>query len=95
MPKPLKNASARHPKSAATCANSENTSHRYLSFSAGPLHDRLQKFAADHSLRPGDLFPALRLCITGRQQGADMFRTLELLGRDRVLRRIDLALTGL
>jgi len=64
-------------------------------FSGSPLNDRLQQFAADRSLRPGDLFPALRLCVTGRQQGADMFRTLELLGRDRVLRRLDLALTGL
>lgn len=63
-------------------------------FTAGPLHDLLQHFAEQRSLRPGDLFPALRLCITGRPQGADMFRTLELLGRDRVLRRLDLALSG-
>lgn len=64
-------------------------------FEAGALHDRLQQFATVRNLKPGELFPALRLCVTGRAQGADMFRTLELLGRDRVLRRLDLALTGL
>ncbi|MFM7059519.1 MAG: glutamate--tRNA ligase [Planctomycetota bacterium] len=63
-------------------------------FTAGPLHELLQQFAASRSLRPGDLFPALRLCISGKAQGADMFRSLELLGRDRVLRRLDLSLTA-
>jgi glutamyl-tRNA synthetase len=63
-------------------------------FRAGLLHDLLQQFAVSRNVKPGELFPALRLCVTGRAQGADMFRTLELLGRDCVLRRLDLALSG-
>ena len=68
---------------------------RLPDFSSSALHDLLQQFAAGRNLKPGELFPALRLCVTGRAQGADMFRTLELLGRDRVLRRLDLALAAL
>lgn len=63
-------------------------------FGADVLHDMLQQFAVSRNVKPGELFPALRLCVTGRAQGADMFRTLELLGRDCVLRRLDLALSG-
>ncbi|MBL8814183.1 MAG: glutamate--tRNA ligase [Planctomycetaceae bacterium] len=62
-------------------------------FKAQPLHDMLQSFLTERSLKPGDLFPALRLCLTGKAQGADLFRTLELLGRDRVLTRLKKSLS--
>jgi glutamyl-tRNA synthetase len=61
-------------------------------FSASALHDLLQKFIAERQIKPGDVFPALRLCVTGKAQGADLFRTLELLGKDCVTRRLDRAL---
>jgi glutamyl-tRNA synthetase len=64
-----------------------------VDFTSGPLHDLLQNFLQQHSLKPGDLFPALRLCISGRAQGADLFRTLELLGRERVDNRLTRALS--
>ena len=64
-----------------------------VDFTAVPLHDLLQGFLQQHSLKPGDLFPALRLCISGKVQGADLFRTLELLGRERVDSRITMALS--
>jgi len=57
-------------------------------FTAGPLHDALQGILQQRGLKPGDLFPALRLCVSGRAQGADLFRTLELLGREKVDRRL-------
>jgi glutamyl-tRNA synthetase len=57
-------------------------------YSAGPLHDALQGILQQRGLKPGDLFPALRLCISGRVQGADLFRTLELLGREKADRRL-------
>ncbi len=63
-------------------------------FRAGPLHDLLQAFVTEQGLRVGDLFPALRLCVTGKAQGADLFRSLELLGRERVLRRLERSLSG-
>ncbi|MFO0975111.1 MAG: glutamate--tRNA ligase [Planctomycetaceae bacterium] len=62
-------------------------------FKAQPIHDMLQAYLTERSLKPGDLFPALRLCLTGKAQGADLFRTLELLGRDRVLSRLKKALS--
>ena len=62
-------------------------------FQAGPLHDLLQAFVAERGIRVGDLFPALRLCVTGKAQGADLFRSLELLGRERVIRRLDRSLS--
>jgi len=62
------------------------------SFTAQPLHDLLQSFAGEKQVRIGDLFPALRLCVTGKAQGADLFRSLELLGKACVLRRLDRAI---
>jgi glutamyl/glutaminyl-tRNA synthetase len=62
-------------------------------FTAQPIHDLLQGFLSERSLKPGDMFPALRLCLTGKAQGADLFRTLELLGRERVQSRLRKALS--
>ena len=59
------------------------------SFTAQPLHDLLQSFAAEKQVKVGDLFPALRLCVTGKAQGADLFQSLELLSRTSVLNRLD------
>jgi glutamyl-tRNA synthetase len=64
-------------------------------FTAVPLHDLLQDFLQQRSLKPGDLFPALRLCVSGKAQGADLFRTLELLGRERVDSRMTMRLSGI
>ncbi len=58
-------------------------------FTAAALHDLLQAFVTEKEVKAGDLFPAVRLCITGKAQGADLFRSLELLGRERVLNRLD------
>ncbi len=60
-----------------------------VSFDAASLHDLLQAFAAEKQVKVGDVFPALRLCVTGKAQGADLFRSLELLGRECVIRRLD------
>ncbi len=62
------------------------------SFMATSLHDLLQAFAAEKEVKVGDLFPALRLCVTGKAQGADLFRSLELLGKVKVLIRLDRSL---
>jgi glutamyl-tRNA synthetase len=58
-------------------------------FRAEPLHQLVQDFVTRKSIKAGDLFPALRLCVTGKAQGTDLFATLELLGQERVIRRID------
>ena len=61
-------------------------------FVAGPIHDLLQGFSAEKQVKVGDVFPALRLCVTGKAQGADLFKSLELLGRECVVRRMDRAI---
>lgn len=61
-------------------------------FDAATLHDLVQRFVDDREIRFGAIAPALRLCVTGKPQGADLFGTLELLGRDRCLTRIDRAI---
>jgi glutamyl-tRNA synthetase len=61
-------------------------------FVAGPIHDLLQGFSAEKQVKVGDVFPALRLCVTGKAQGADLFKSLELLGRESVVRRMDRAI---
>ncbi len=61
-------------------------------FTAQPLHELLQSFAAEKQVKVGDIFPALRLCVTGKAQGVDLFRSLELLGKACVLRRLDRAI---
>jgi glutamyl-tRNA synthetase len=58
-------------------------------FTAEPLHQLVQTFVTARGIKAGDLFPALRLCVTGKAQGADLFATLELLGRSRVVARMD------
>ncbi len=62
---------------------------RCESFRAEPLHDLLQAFLTQKQIKPGELFPALRLCVTGKAQGADLFGTLELIGKNAVLARMD------
>ncbi|MCA9059629.1 MAG: glutamate--tRNA ligase, partial [Planctomycetaceae bacterium] len=61
-------------------------------FTAERLHDVVQGFVTESGLKIGDVFPALRLCATGKAQGADLFPALELLGQNSVLARIDRAL---
>ena len=61
-------------------------------FTAESLHELLQSFAAEKQVKIGDLFPTLRLCVTGKVQGADLFGSLELLGKTCVLSRLQRAI---
>ena len=42
--------------------------------------------------KPGDFFRPLRIAITGRSVSPPLFGSMELLGRERVLARLDAAL---
>ena len=42
--------------------------------------------------KAGDFFRPLRIAITGRSVSPPLFGSMELLGRDRVLARLDAAL---
>ena len=61
-------------------------------FEASELQTVLNEFVAKHQIRFGDIAPALRVCVTGRAQGADLSETLGLIGRRGCLARIDRAL---
>jgi glutamyl-tRNA synthetase len=58
-------------------------------FTAEPLHDLVGRFVEKHEIKFGQIAPALRVAVTGKTKGADLFPTLELLGREECLTRLD------
>ncbi|MCH2203083.1 MAG: glutamate--tRNA ligase [Fuerstiella sp.] len=61
-------------------------------FHSAALHDLVQEFVDRQGIRFGAIAAPLRLCVTGKAQGADLFGTLELLGQATSLKRIDRAI---
>ena len=61
-------------------------------FSADVLESRCRRTADEIGWKAGDFFRPLRLAVTGRSVSPPLFGSMELLGRDRVLARIDAAL---
>jgi nondiscriminating glutamyl-tRNA synthetase len=61
-------------------------------FSADVLEARCRTAAESLGWKPGDFFRPLRAAVTGRSISPPLFGSMELLGRDRVLSRIDGAL---
>jgi nondiscriminating glutamyl-tRNA synthetase len=64
-------------------------------FAADVLEDRCRAAAAELEMKPGDLFKPLRVALTGRTVSPPLFASMELLGRDRCLARIDAGLARL
>ena len=58
-------------------------------FSHTALEQLMQNFIRDRNRKIADIIHALRAAVTGRSVGLGMFETLEILGKERVLRRID------
>jgi glutamyl-tRNA synthetase len=63
-------------------------------FDAATLKQRLGDFAQAEGARPGPVSQTLRVAVTGKDVGFGTYETLEILGRDRCLARIDRALAG-
>jgi glutamyl-tRNA synthetase len=61
-------------------------------FAAGELEARCRAAADAMGWKAGDFFKPLRVAITGRAISPPLFGSMELLGRDRCLARIDAAL---
>lgn len=59
------------------------------------LEAALHSFVEQRGIKTGDVIHALRVATTGKGVGFGMFETLEILGRDESLRRIDAALQRL
>jgi len=61
-------------------------------FAAGELEARSRAAAEGFGWKAGDFFKPLRVALTGRSVSPPLFGSMELLGRERCLARIDAAL---
>jgi glutamyl-tRNA synthetase len=59
---------------------------------AEPLKVAVEEIGAEHGLKLGKAQAPIRVAVTGRTVGLPLFESLELLGRERTLARIDAAL---
>jgi len=64
-------------------------------FRAEPLEERCREAAEAMGWKAGDFFKPLRVALTGRTVSPPLFGSMELLGRERCLARIDAALSAL
>ena len=64
-------------------------------FSASTLEGLLHSFVERFQIKINEIIHALRVALTGKTVGFGMFETMEILGRDRCLRRLDAALERL
>ncbi len=62
-----------------------------VAFEAEELEPPLRALAESRGWKPGDLFMAIRVAVTGRTATPPLFDTLVALGRERTLRRLDRA----
>ena len=58
-------------------------------FRADPVGETIKKTATDLGQKPGAVVHPTRLACTGRTVGPSLYHLMEVLGRDRVLARID------
>jgi glutamyl-tRNA synthetase len=60
-------------------------------FNAASTEAALRAFIEAKSIKMGNIIHALRVAVTGKTVGLGMFDTLEILGRESCLARIDRA----
>lgn len=61
-------------------------------FDHATLESALRTAADELKLKPGQMFHPIRVAVCGRKNAPPLFETLEVLGRDTVLTRLDCAL---
>jgi glutamyl-tRNA synthetase len=64
-------------------------------FSHDALDAALRAAAADLKIKTGQMFQPIRVAVCGRKAAPPLFETLEVLGRERCLKRIDRAISML
>lgn len=64
-------------------------------FDAASLERLLQQFVEAEGIQVGEIIHAVRVAVTGKAVGFGMFETLEILGRERCVARIQHALSRL
>ena len=65
---------------------------KLTSFDATSIGNTLQALAAELGVKAGVLVHPTRLACTGKTIGPSLYHLMEVLGRERVLRRLDAAL---
>src|SRR5205823_4726292 len=63
-------------------------------FAAEPIEQALRDLAVELDLSPRKAFQPIRVAVTGSTVSPGLFESLELLGRERVLRRLSAAGSG-
>ncbi len=86
-----KNREAGETASAVAAARDALEALTPADFSADVLESRCREAAEELGWKAGDFFRPLRLAVTGRPVSPPLFGSMELLGRDRVLARLDAA----
>jgi glutamyl-tRNA synthetase len=61
-------------------------------FSAGPIEERLRALCDDLGLKPRQAFQPIRVAVTGSKVSPGLFESMELLGKDETLARLDAAI---
>jgi glutamyl-tRNA synthetase len=64
-------------------------------FSREDLQNRLNGLLEKLQTKPAILFPIIRIAITGKQFSPELFGTLDVLGKDKSLSRLNLAVSSL
>jgi glutamyl-tRNA synthetase len=64
-------------------------------FNSQNIHDVLFAGLEAEGIKPGKIMQALRLAITGQGKGPDLMLTIEILGKEKVIARIEKALSVL
>ena len=57
------------------------------------IEEKTREFAKNNGYKTSDVFHPIRVSISGRAQGPTLFKMIELLGKERVLKRIDRTIT--
>lgn len=58
-------------------------------WNSSSLSDLIKTYITDNELSFGAIFPVLRVAISGKGQGPDLFGILELLGKEKALNRLN------
>jgi glutamyl-tRNA synthetase len=61
-------------------------------FDVPTLEAMMQQFVGDEGIKIGQIIHPVRVAVTGKSVGLGLFDTLAILGRERALRRIGLAM---
>ena len=93
--KPFRKRLRKPPGVAALVGEYRESLNALARFDAEALEVHTQEFVARRELRMGDIVHAIRVAVTGRGVGFGLFETLHVLGRERVQRRLELALDKL